>query len=167
LLFSDGCLRKTKFTVPWQEWVYFLIFNFLAGPSLLHSYSRSTQPNRKPTKKNPPYPETDLSLLLLHWTENAATLWAESHIISLRTHSVTEINSTTTRQPLQCNTHSLCLCLCVAAVLDTSSSPEEKAKLGKHKNKKGKPSNWVLKDPQSKQWVQTFLPESAVENLER
>ncbi len=55
VLFSDGChLRKTKFTFPWQEWVYFLIFNFLVGPSLLHSYSRSTQPNRKPTqKKNP------------------------------------------------------------------------------------------------------------------
>jgi hypothetical protein len=52
-------------------------------------------------------------------------------------------------------------------VLDTSSSPEEKAKLGKHKNKKGKPSNWVFKDRQSEQWVQTFLPESAVENLER
>ncbi len=48
--FSDGCLRKTKFTFPWQEWAYFLIFNFLGGPSLLHSYSRSTQPNRKPTK---------------------------------------------------------------------------------------------------------------------
>jgi len=52
LLFSDGCLRKTKFTFPWQEWVYFLIFNFLVGPSLLHSSSRSTLPNRKPTKIN-------------------------------------------------------------------------------------------------------------------
>jgi hypothetical protein len=79
---------------------------------------------------------------------------------------VSDINSTTTRQPLHCNTHSVSLCLCVAAVLDTSS-PEEKAKLGKHKNKKGKPSNWVFKDRQSEQWVQTFLPESAVENLER
>ncbi len=53
-------------------------------------------------------------------------------------------------------------------MLDTSSSsPEEKAKLGKHKNKKEKTSNWVFKYLQSGQWVETFLPESAVENLER
>jgi hypothetical protein len=34
------------------------------------------------------------------------------------------------------------------------------------RTKKGKTSNWVFKDRQSEQWVETFLPESAVENLE-
>ncbi len=33
---------------------YFLIF--MVGPSLLHSYSRRTQPNRKPTKNKNPLP---------------------------------------------------------------------------------------------------------------
>lgn len=35
------------------------------------------------------------------------------------------------------------------------------------RTKKGKTSNWVFKDRQSEQWVETFLPESAVEKLER
>ncbi len=54
LLFSDGCLRKTKFTFPWQEWVYFLISNFLVGPSLLHSLlPQHTAKSKTHPKKNP------------------------------------------------------------------------------------------------------------------